>query len=278
MLAHCVCCPRQCGVDRLNNETGFCQTGSRAIVAACHPHFGEENPLTGRNGSGTIFFSHCNLCCNFCQNFDISHGGDGRPVTDVELAGMMLSLQDMGCHNINLVTPSHVVPQILSALEHAVAKGLTLPLVYNSSAYDGVDTLKLLDGVIDIYLPDFKFWESEIAKDTCQAPDYADVARRAVSEMHRQVGNLVVDDAGIAQKGLIVRHLVLPYDLAGTRKVMQFICKSISPHTCVNLMPQYRPCGRAHETPALSRALAPEEYKTALHAARQEGITRLDGR
>jgi len=278
MLVPCLCCPRQCGVDRLNDETGFCHTGTQAIVAAFHPHFGEEAPLTGRNGSGTIFFSHCNLCCNFCQNFDISHGGVGRPVTDSELAGMMLSLQDQGCHNINLVTPSHVVPQILTALEQAVDKGLTIPLVYNSSAYDGIGTLKLLDGVIDIYLPDFKFWESEIAQDTCQAPDYPAVARRAVIEMHRQVGDLVVDDAGIAQKGLIIRHLVLPYDLAGTRSVMQFINKSISPHACVNVMSQYRPCGRAHEIPALSRALSPGEYKTALHAARQEGITRLDGR
>ncbi|RJP89066.1 MAG: radical SAM protein [Desulfobacteraceae bacterium] len=277
MLGRCMCCPRQCGVDRLKEKTGFCQTGSQAMVAAFHPHFGEEAPLTGRNGSGTIFFSHCNLSCNFCQNFDISHGAQGRAVTDAELAGMMISLQDLGCHNINLVTPSHVVPQILSALEQAVNKGLHIPLVYNSSAYDDSATLKLLDGVIDIYLPDFKFWDSEIARDTFQAPDYPDVARRAISEMHRQVGDLVVDDAGIARKGIIVRHLVLPYDLAGTRNVMQFIFKSISPHTYVNVMSQYRPCGRAHEISALSRALAPSEYKAALHTARQEGITRLDG-
>lgn len=277
LLAPCRCCPRQCGADRLRGETGFCRTGCAAVVAACHPHFGEEPPLTGRNGSGTIFFSHCNLGCCFCQNFDISHGGIGAPVTDTELADMMLGLQAEGCHNINLVTPSHVVPQILAALVKAVDKGLTLPLVYNSSAYDALETLELLEGVIDIYLPDFKFWEPDIAQETCQAPDYPETARRAVLEMQRQAGDLVVDETGIARKGVIIRHLVLPFDLAGTRQVMQFICKSISPRASVNLMSQYRPFGRAHEIPALSRPLDPVEYKTALRVARQEGITRLDG-
>lgn len=277
MLGSCRCCPRNCGVDRLHDARGICKTGHQAVVAAHHPHFGEEPPLSGTRGSGTIFFSHCSLGCVFCQNFDISHGGWGRPVTDAELADMMLRLQSQGCHNINLVTPSHVVPQILAALSLAVDKGLRLPLVYNSSGYDALGALKLLDGVVDIYLPDFKFWDPDISQETCLAPDYPETARRAIMEMYRQVGNLVVDSCGIALKGIIIRHLVLPYDLAGTRKVMQFIYKTVSPNACVNLMSQYRPCGRAHEIPALARPLSPIEYRNARKAAEEEGITRLDG-
>ncbi|MBC2714826.1 MAG: radical SAM protein [Desulfobacteraceae bacterium] len=274
ILNQCVLCPRECRVDRLAGETGICKTGQQAVVSSIHAHFGEEAPLVGTNGSGTIFFTHCNLMCSFCQNYDISHEGCGREVSDNELASMMLTLQEQGCHNINLVTPTHVVPQILSALETAVDKGLTIPIVYNSGGYDDTKTLKLLDGVIDIYMPDFKFQDSKIADVTCSAPDYPEIARHAVLEMHRQVGDLVIDETGIAQRGLLIRHLVLPDNLAGTRDIMKFIHDAVSPNTYVNVMSQYRPCGRAYETPGLSKTLSVEEYKQALQMAKEEGITR----
>lgn len=276
MLHRCVICPRNCRVDRTVNETGICRTGRLARVAAYHPHFGEESPISGVCGSGTIFFTWCNLMCCFCQNWDISHKGWGDPVTGGELADMMLSLQDQGCHNINFVSPSHVVPQILSALEQAVPHGLRVPLVYNSGGYDSVDTLKLLNGVIDIYMPDFKFWDERFAEAACNAPDYPETARNAVREMHRQVGDLVIDDDGTARSGLLVRHLILPDDLAGTREVMRFIHQEISPRTYVNVMSQYRPCGDADSVKGISRPVSAEEYRFALQAAREEGITRLD--
>jgi putative pyruvate formate lyase activating enzyme len=276
ILNNCVLCPRKCGVDRLASETGVCKTGRQAVVSSIHAHFGEEAPLVGTNGSGTIFFTHCSLMCSFCQNYDISHQGLGQEVSDDELAAMMLTLQEKGCHNVNLVTPTHVVPQILSALEIAINKGLTLPIVYNSGGYDDVNTLKLLDGVIDIYMPDFKFWDVKIADNTCDAPDYPEIARRAVLEMHRQVGDLVIDENGIAQRGLLLRHLVLPDNLAGTGDIMKFIHNDISPNTYVSIMAQYRPCGKADETPGLSKSLSIQEYKQALQMAKEEGITRLD--
>ena len=276
ILAACVLCPRKCLADRIAGETGICKTGDRAVVASIHAHFGEEAPLVGSNGSGTIFITHCNLMCDFCQNYDISHEGCGRQVSDEELAFMMLSLQNQGCHNINLVTPTHVVPQILSALEIAIDNGLKIPIVYNSGGYDDVNTLKLLDGVIDIYMPDFKFWDNAIGDTTCHAPDYPEVARQAVAEMHRQVGDLIIDETGIAQRGLLIRHLVLPENFAGTRKIMKFIHDAVSPNTYVNIMAQYRPCGNAHKTPGLNRAITAEEYKQALQMANKEGIMRLD--
>lgn len=276
ILAACVLCPRKCRTDRIANETGICKTGDRAVVASIHAHFGEEAPLVGSKGSGTIFMTHCNLMCNFCQNYDISHQGYGREVSDSELASMMLSLQSQGCHNINLVTPTHVVPQILSAIEIAIDTGLTIPIVYNSGGYDDVNTLKLIDGVVDIYMPDFKFWDSDIADATCHAPDYPEVARVAVLEMQRQVGDLTMDKTGIAQRGLLIRHLVLPENLAGTRDIMKFIHDAVSPNTYVNIMAQYRPCGNAHKTPGLTRAITAEEYRQALQMAKEEGITRLD--
>ncbi|MBS3757738.1 MAG: radical SAM protein, partial [Desulfobacterales bacterium] len=190
ILENCELCPRKCGVDRISGETGICQTAERAFVSSFNAHFGEERPLVGKNGSGTIFFTHCNLMCCFCQNFDISHEGSGRPVGDEELAAIMIAIQNKGCHNINLVTPSHVVPQFLSALEKAIDAGLNLPIVYNSGGYDRVETLQLLEGVIDIYMPDFKFWDAAVAEKTCHAPDYPDTAKAAISEMHRQVGEL----------------------------------------------------------------------------------------
>ncbi|MFC1505036.1 radical SAM protein [Thermodesulfobacteriota bacterium] len=278
LMEVCELCPRRCGVDRTAGELGVCRTAENAWVSSFSPHFGEESPLVGTHGSGTIFFTHCNLLCNFCQNFDISHEGQGEPVSDVMLAGMMLQLQDMGCHNINFVTPSHVVPQILGAISIAASKGLAVPLVYNSGGYDRVDTLNLLEGIFDIYMPDFKFWGEDIAQTTCDAPDYPEVARQALKEMHRQVGDLVIDDSGLAERGVLIRHLVLPDGLAGTRQVMRFIANNLSDNSYVNIMPQYRPCGRAHAVPGLRLSLSQADYRDALQAAREEGITRLDQR
>jgi len=275
-LSACTLCPRRCGVNRLLGETGVCKTGRLASVSSFNAHFGEEAPLVGERGSGTLFFAHCNLLCLFCQNFEISHQGIGREVTDERLAGIMLGLQRQGCHNINFVTPSHVVPQILAALEIAAARGLTVPLVFNSGGYDLPETLALLDGVIDIYMPDFKFWDPEIARTTCEAPDYPEAARQALVEMHRQVGDLEIGEGGIARRGLLVRHLVMPAGMAGTREVMRFIARRISPRTYVNVMSQYRPCGRAHEVAGLETALSPAEYRRAVEEAAEEGITRLD--
>ncbi len=276
MLKSCVLCPRKCQVDRLSGETGICQTGKMAWVSSANAHFGEEDPLVGSHGSGTIFFTHCNLMCLFCQNFDISHQGCGKEISDNELAAIMLALQKQGCHNINFVSPSHVVPQILSALEIAIADGLSVPLVFNTGGYDRIPTLKLLEGVVDIYMPDFKFWDSQVAEQSCQASDYPDVARKALLEMHRQVGDLQLDEQGIAIKGLLIRHLVLPGGLAGTRSVMRYIAQHLSTDTYVNIMSQYRPCGRAAEVEGLGSSLKPEEYRQAVKAAKAEGLTRLD--
>ncbi|MDJ0815902.1 MAG: radical SAM protein [Desulfobacterales bacterium] len=278
LLKSCVLCPRKCRVDRLSDETGICNTGKSAWVSSANAHFGEEDPLVGRHGSGTIFFTHCNLMCLFCQNFDISHQGCGNVISDSELARIMLALQRQGCHNINFVTPSHVVPQILSALEIAIADGLSVPLVFNTGGFDRISTLKLLEGVFDIYMPDFKFWDPDVAERSCQAADYPEVARKAVKEMHRQVGDLQLDEQGIAYRGLLIRHLVLPGELAGTRSVMRYIARQVSPNTYVNIMSQYRPCGRAAEVQGLGRNLKSDEYHWAVQAAKDEGITRFDRR
>jgi putative pyruvate formate lyase activating enzyme len=276
ILKSCVLCPRRCKVNRFSGERGICKTGKQAAVASFDPHFGEEAPLVGAHGSGTIFFTHCNLLCDFCQNFEISHQGFGGEVDNEELAHMMITLQKRGCHNINFVTPSHVVPQILSALDIAVKKGLNVPLVYNSGGYDSVETLKILEGVFDIYMPDFKFWDPEISELTCNAPDYPEIVRLALIEMHRQVGDLILDENGIAQKGLLIRHLVLPDNLAGTRDIMRFIASRISKNSYVNIMAQYRPCGNVSEVKQLNRHLDSNEFKEALRMAEEEGITRLD--
>lgn len=278
ILSCCTLCPRQCRVNRTAGELGICQIGSQAPVADFAPHFGEEGPLVGSRGSGTVFFSRCNLLCVFCQNFEISHVGQGTIVSDRQLADIMLDLQQQGCHNINLVTPTHVVPQILAALDIAAADGLNLPLVYNNSSYECVETLALLDGVIDIYMPDFKFWSPESAKRYANAPDYPERAREAVIEMQRQVGELVVDEQGLAVRGLLLRHLVMPDGLAETEEILHFIATKISPHTYVNIMDQYRPCGYAVHMPSLYRSLSTGEYRQALKLARQAGLTRLDKR
>ena len=278
ILNACTLCPRKCQVDRRSGETGICKTGEKACVSSYNSHFGEEDPLVGTHGSGTIFFTHCNLLCIFCQNYEISHLGHGEQISNEKLAHIMLHLQHAGCHNINFVTPSHVVPQILSAVEIAIDNGLSVPLVYNTGGYDRVETLKLLEGVIDIYMPDFKFWNPEVAETMSNAEDYPEVARNALIEMHRQVGDLVIDESGIARRGLLVRHLVLPHGLAGTREIMRFIARKISLNTYVNVMPQYRPCGRAAEIKELSAHLSHNDYKMALQAAKEEGIERLDSR
>lgn len=276
ILKSCTLCPRACKIDRISGKTGICKTGAKAYLSSYNPHFGEESPLVGTHGSGTIFFTHCNLLCNFCQNYDISHEGHGEEISDEGLASIMMLLQQSGCHNINFVTPSHVVPQILSAVEHAVNQGLSVPLIYNSGGYDRVETLKLLEGVFDIYMPDFKFWDPEIAETTCNARDYPEVARQALIEMHRQVGDLVLDSNGIARRGLLIRHLVLPKGLSGTREIMKFISCRLSPNSYVNIMPQYRPCGRADEIKELSAHLESDDYQLALRSAKEEGILRLD--
>jgi len=276
ILKSCSLCPRRCGVDRLSGETGICKTAAKACISSFNPHFGEEAPLVGTRGSGTIFFTHCNLMCVFCQNYDISHQGYGQEAESEQLAAVMLELQRSGCHNINFVTPTHVVPQILEALEIAVEAGLRVPLVYNSGGYDRVSTLRLLDGVVDIYMPDFKFWDEKVAADACDAPDYPQVARRAIIEMHRQVGDLVIDESGVASRGVLIRHLVLPAKLAGTREVMRFIAGSVSPDSYVNIMAQYRPCGRADEVEGLDDYPTTSDHTEAVRAAKEEGIRRLD--
>ncbi|MGA2225497.1 MAG: radical SAM protein [Syntrophobacteraceae bacterium] len=277
-MKKCTMCPRMCRVDRMAGESGFCKTGRLAVLASYGPHYGEERPLVGRGGSGTIFFSHCNLLCVFCQNYDISQGGAGTPVGPEALAEIMVDLQKRGCHNINFVTPSHVVQPILEALPIAVEKGLDVPLVYNCGGYERVSALKLLDGIVDIYMPDFKFWDSGAAIQLCSAPDYPARARQGLREMHRQVGDLVLDARGVAQRGVLVRHLVMPNNLAGTAEIVDFIAKEISMQTYVNIMDQYHPCGQASTNGKIDRRVTGAEYRQALDAAAKAGLTRLDDR
>ncbi len=277
-MEDCVVCPRECRVNRLRGETGFCQIADRAMVSSANPHFGEETPLVGTGGSGTIFMTSCNLKCSFCQNFEISRLNEGREVGAAQLADMMLALERIGCHNINFVTPSHVSPQIIEAVEMAAANGLQVPLVYNSGGYDSVETLHILDGIFDIYMPDLKFMDSAVSARFMDAPDYPDRARAALKEMHRQVGDLEIDERNIATRGLVVRHLVMPNDLAQTREAMRFLADEISTNTYVNIMNQYRPCGEAVDHPEIGRSVTPQEFARALEAAQEEGITRLDDR
>jgi putative pyruvate formate lyase activating enzyme len=276
-LESCDLCARRCRVDRTASVRGaVCRTGERARVHAAFAHFGEEAPLTGWAGSGTIFFSWCNLRCVYCQNWELSWRGEGREVGPEDLAAMMLSLQGAGCHNVNLVSPSHVVAQILAALPVAARAGLRLPLVYNTGGHDSLEALALLDGVVDVYLPDMKYGDPEPARRCSHVRDYVTVNRAAVREMHRQVGNLVVDPDGIARRGLLVRHLVLPNGLSGTEEVLAFLAREISPATYVNLMDQYRPCFRAAEHDLLSRRPTAAELRDARDAARRLALRRLD--
>lgn len=277
-LTCCTLCPRACQANRAAGETGTCQIGRYARVASYFAHFGEEDPLRGWRGSGTIFFAQCNLRCVFCQNYDISQHGCFAETPPEHLAGMMLALQQGGCHNINLVTPSHVVPQILEALLLAVEAGLRLPLVYNTSGYDTVNTLQALDGIVDIYMPDFKMWDSDHAAQYLNARNYPQVARAALREMHRQVGVLRVDEQGLAQRGVLVRHLVMPEGIAGTAQVAEFLASELSPNTYLNLMAQYHPAGKVTTStfPQINRPITPEEYRAAVQAARRAGLHRFD--
>ncbi len=277
-LADCALCPRNCHVNRLEDKTKVCKTGRYATVSSHFAHSGEERCLSGLRGSGTIFFSSCNLRCVFCQNYEISWLGEGHTTKPDELAEMMLDLQDIGCHNINFVTPEHVVPQILEALLRAVERGLRLPLVYNTSAYDSADSLALMDGIVDIYMPDFKFWDSAQAKRYAKAPDYPDTARRAIKEMHRQVGPLVTDEHGIALRGVLLRHLVMPGDVAGTPEIVQWIADELGADTYVNVMAQYHSAWRVGETeyPEIDRRITAGEFRKALDNFRSAGLVRLD--
>jgi len=275
-LNDCELCPRRCDVDRTRDKLGFCRIGRQAKVSSFGPHYGEERPLVGRGGSGTVFFAGCNLACVFCQNDDISHGLAGRPVDDEQLAAIFLSVQENGCENLNLVTPTHVVAQCATALALAMERGFTLPLVYNTGGYDGLEMLRLLDGVVDIYMPDLKFMDSGVATRLAAAPDYPVVATQAIREMHRQVGDLQIDARGVADRGLLVRHLVMPNDLAGTKAAMAFLAEQVSRNTYVNVMGQYHPCYQAFQHDDLRRRPTREEMEQAFEAARNAGLTRLD--
>lgn len=275
-LSACDICPRLCRVDRKGGELGVCRTGWNARVASYGPHFGEESPLVGTHGSGTVFFSGCNLLCVFCQNYGISHQGEGNDASAETMAGIFLALQRMGCHNLNLVTPTHVTPQILSALSLAVPRGLSIPVVYNCGGYESADTLRELEGVVDIYMPDVKFLDADPAGRYCDAPDYPEVVRAALREMARQVGPLSMDRRGVARRGLLVRHLVMPGAVRTTRKVIDFLADEIGKDTYLNLMNQYRPCGRAPDFPEIGRRTALSEWQEAHEYALEKGMFRLD--
>jgi putative pyruvate formate lyase activating enzyme len=284
-LKECRACPRDCGVDRTAGRVGVCRSGARILVASAFPHHGEEAVLSGRRGSGTIFFSLCNLHCVFCQNHELSQRPDGELLDAEELAGLMLRLQEWGCHNINLVTPEHVVPQVVMAVSEAAMRGLVLPIVYNTSGYDALTSLQLLEGLVDVYMPDFKFWEPETARRLAKARDYPERARQAFREMHRQVGDLKCGADGLARRGLLVRHLVLPGHLDETESILGWLAGEISPDTYVNVMGQYRPAYRVGRVlrdgtiryADLNRRPSLTELATAAAAARRAGLWRLDG-
>lgn len=294
-MSPCKLCPRTCGVDRLAGERGFCQAADELRIASYHPHFGEERPLVGRGGSGTIFFSHCGLRCVFCINHDISLGGEGTRRTIEELAGMMLRLQAIGCHNLNVVTPTHYSPHILLALDLAAAKGFRLPLVYNTCGWEQLEILRLLDGVVDIYLPDFKYASGEMSArySTCLPPDtryleseagarysstdiYPDLTKMALLEMHRQVGVAKAGSDGLMRRGLMIRHLVMPNNVSGTKAVVSWIAANLPKDTYLNLMSQYTPMHRASEFPDIARGITRQEYREAVEAARESGLTNLE--
>ena len=278
VLESCTLCPRRCGVNRLRGEVGVCRTAEQAVVFSAQPHFGEELPLVGDHGSGTIFFSNCNLRCVFCQNWPIAHEGRGQPLDVDALADVMLRVQRSGCHNVNLVTPTHVMPQILQATRIAAQRGLRIPLVYNTGGYDALHAIELLDGVVDIYLPDLKFMDAEPAARYMDAPDYPETAKAAIAQMHRQVGELVTDLRDIAVRGLMIRHLVMPNHLANTRAFVRWVAETLTTSTYVNIMSQYRVEHRAFEHPDIARAISTREYLEAMDWAEEAGLTNLDAR
>jgi putative pyruvate formate lyase activating enzyme len=277
-LESCRLCPRKCGDDRLSNKAGVCKTGRLACVSSYSPHHGEERCLSGWSGSGTILFSWCNLRCPFCQNYEVSHLGNGYEVSAETLAQMMLELQAAGCHNINLVSPSHVVPQILEALPLAVDRGFHLPLVYNTSSYDSIESIRLLDGIVDIYMPDFKIWNSHMAAKYLSAKDYPEAARRAIREMYKQVGDLKVDEDGLAKRGVLLRHLLIPGPIAGTREIVKFLSHEISPHLYINIMDQYYPAGKVSldQFAEINRRITAQEFASAVSDARNAGLYRFN--
>jgi len=277
IFENCQLCPRQCGVNRQKGEKGFCRAPVKSVVFGAHPHFGEEMSLVGHHGSGTIFFSNCNLRCVFCQNWPISHEGRGKEVQDEDLADMMINLQKIGCHNINLVTPTHVMPNILNATRIALNKGLHIPLVYNTSGYERLEIVRLLDGIVDIYLPDMKYMDAdEAGRYSAGASDYPQVAKQAITEMDRQVGSHLTDKRGIALRGLMIRHLVMPNRVAGTEKFVRWVADALSKSTYVNIMPQYRVDYKAFEYPRISRGITVQEFLEAMGWAEQCGLTNLD--
>ena len=285
-LRHCKACPRDCDVNRLENKTGVCLIGRYARVASAFPHFGEEDCLRGRHGSGTIFFSGCNLRCVFCQNWDISQSAAGMPFTADGIAETMIELQRVGCHNINFVTPEHVAPQVVEATAVAVENGLNVPIVYNTSAYDSLASLELMDGIVDIYMPDFKFWDPKTGRSMSKTPDYPDRAREAIAEMHRQVGSLKFGPDGVARRGVLVRHLVMPGQIDESAAIFQWLASELSPDTYVNIMEQYRPehqVGKAtrhgeRRYLEINRRPDREEFDRAIGAAREAGLWRFDAR
>jgi Uncharacterized Fe-S protein PflX, homolog of pyruvate formate lyase activating proteins len=274
-LKSCSICPRNCKVDRTKGQLGYCKTGFLPFVSSYGPHFGEESVLVGFNGSGTIFFTSCNLGCIFCQNYEISQLRIGDEISFEDLARIMIKLQQLGCHNINLVSPTHQIPQIVKSLKIARSMGLKIPIVYNTNAYDSVETLKILEGIIDIYMPDAKYSDNNVARELSDAPSYFEVMKEAIKEMQRQVGDLLLNGNGIAVRGLIVRHLVLPNELAGSELIFKFLSQSVSKNVFLNIMDQYRPCFKATLHPKLSRRITKEEFKEAVKLAKKYGLTRI---
>ena len=273
-LKECRLCPRECRVNRLDGELGVCQAGLELMVSSAFPHFGEEPPLVGHHGSGTIFLTHCNLRCIFCQNYDISHLGNGERITTSDLVQVMVRLQEMGCHNINFVTPTHYVPQIIGSLPEAIKRGLRLPIVYNCSGYESIEVIRLLEEVVDIYMPDAKYMDEKYSKRFSNAPDYPEVNKKVLKEMHRQVGDLTTNSEGIAERGLLIRHLVMPNEGSSSEAVLKFIAEEISVHSYVNIMDQYRPEYRAHEYPEINRRITHKEYLEAIQWAKRYQLYR----
>lgn len=273
-LNPCVLCPRTCRANRMADELGYCRAPYEIYISSAFSHFGEEAPLVGINGSGTIFLTHCNLKCIFCQNYEISIYGEGTPCSYEKLATLMVELQKRGCHNINFVTPTHYVPQILKALSIAIDNGLSIPLVYNCGGYESIEVIKLLDGIIDIYMPDIKFLSGELSQRFCKAQDYPQVVRDVIKEMQRQVSDLYIDENGIAKRGLLIRHLVMPSFEEDTKKILRFVRNGVSKNAFVNIMAQYHPCHKAGEYPEISRRITNKEYFEAIDYARTIGLIR----